>query len=84
VLLRPDLAIEILSPDGKPGETLERISDYLRSETADIWIVDPYGRRLFLAGPDGLRDIPELVAETALVGSVDFNTLFRQLDEAAD
>jgi len=84
VLLRPDLAIEILSPGDKPGETLERISDYLRSGTADIWIVDPYGRKVFVAGSDGLRDVPELVAETALVGSVDFNALFRQLDEAAD
>jgi Uma2 family endonuclease len=81
VLVRPDLAIEVLSKEDEPGETLARVSDYLASGTANIWIVDPYKRKLFIADHAGLREVPELVASTDLVGEVDFNELFRQLDE---
>jgi Uma2 family endonuclease len=84
VLVKPDLAIEVLSPDDEPGETLARVSDYLGSGTPQIWIVDPYKRKLFVADLGGIREVPDLVVATELVGSVDFGDLFRQLEEPAE
>lgn len=81
VLARPDLAIEVLCKDDEPGETLARASDFLSLGTPEIWFVDPYKRKLFIAGRQGIREVPELIASNALVGEVDFNELFRQLDE---
>jgi Uma2 family endonuclease len=37
----PDLAIEVLSPDDRPGRLSERIDFYLRAGTQLIWVVDP-------------------------------------------
>jgi Uma2 family endonuclease len=37
----PDLAVEVLSPDDRPGEVAARIADYLRAGTVAVWIVDP-------------------------------------------
>lgn len=37
----PDLAIEVLSPDDRPGRVARRIEYYLRSGVTLIWIVDP-------------------------------------------
>jgi Uma2 family endonuclease len=84
VLLKPDLAIEVLSPDDEPGETLAKVSDYLASGIPEIWIVDPYKRKLFVADLNGVREAPDLVVANELVGSVDFGELFRQLEEPAD
>jgi Uma2 family endonuclease len=84
VLTKPDLAIEVLSREDEPGDMLQRIGDYLQSGTPVIWVVDPYRRRLFAADHEGIHEIPDLVASMDLVGSVDFNELFRQLDEPAD
>ena len=84
VLLKPDLAIEVLSPDDEPAETLAKVSDYLGSGTPEIWIVDPYKRKLFVADLSGIREVPDLVVANELVGSVDFGELFRQLEEPAD
>ena len=83
-LQQPDLAIEILSREDEPGDTLARIGDYLRSGTPTVWIVDPYKRQLFIADYTGVRDVPELIAETDLVGRVDFKELFARLDEPAE
>jgi len=84
VLTKPDLAIEILSPEDKPADTLARVSDYLKSGTSQVWILDPYEHKLFVADHTGVREIPELVASSDLTGEVDFDDLFRQLDEPAD
>jgi Uma2 family endonuclease len=82
--VKPDLAIEVLSPDDEPAETLAKVSDYLASGIPEIWIVDPYKRKLFVADLNGVRELPDLVVANELVGSVDFGELFRQLEEPAD
>src|ERR1043165_8155110 len=46
ILTRPDLVIEIISPDDEPLEMLEKIGDYQRAGIPYIWIVDPYKRTL--------------------------------------
>jgi Uma2 family endonuclease len=41
----PDLAVEVLSPDDRPGEVLAKVADWLRAGTRLVWVVDP-DRRL--------------------------------------
>ena len=37
----PDLAVEVLSPDDRPGEVREKIDEYLEHGTAIVVVVDP-------------------------------------------
>lgn len=37
----PDLAVEILSPDDRPGEVVAKVADYVRAGTQAIWVLDP-------------------------------------------
>jgi Uma2 family endonuclease len=37
----PDLAVEILSPDDRPGEIEERLADYFAAGTRLVWVVEP-------------------------------------------
>ena len=39
--IQPDFAIEVLSPDSRPGRLAERVQFYLSSGTRLLWIVDP-------------------------------------------
>jgi Uma2 family endonuclease len=79
----PHLAIEIVSPDDEPAEMLAKIGEYLAMGIAHIWIADPYKRRVLEADARGIRESASRVVETDLVGSVDFNDLFAQLEEMA-
>lgn len=40
----PDLAVEVLSPDDRPGEVLEKVADWLKGGTSLIWVIDPERR----------------------------------------
>ena len=37
----PDLAIEILSPSNRPGETHAKVADYLAAGATLVWVIDP-------------------------------------------
>ena len=39
--LAPDLAVEVLSPDDRPGEVLTKVGDWLMAGARLVWIVDP-------------------------------------------
>jgi Uma2 family endonuclease len=39
--IAPDLAVEVLSPDNRPGDLDDRIADYLEAGTRMVWVVDP-------------------------------------------
>ena len=41
----PDLAVEVLSPDDRPGEVLEKVADYLNAGTHLVWVIDPDRRQ---------------------------------------
>jgi len=82
VLEKPDLVIEIVSPDDSPGEMLEKAGDYQAAGIPHIWIVDPYKRKLIAVASGEIRNCANLVAETDLVGAVDFAPLFSKLDRA--
>ena len=42
--LGPDLVVEVLSPDDRPGETLAKIGDWLEGGARLVWIIDPERR----------------------------------------
>ncbi len=61
----PDLAIEIVSPSNRPGETHAKVADYLAAGATLVWVIDPIHRlvavyRSLLAprriGADGVLD----------------------------
>ena len=37
----PDLAIEVLSPDDRPGRVAEKVAFYLRAGVPLTWVIDP-------------------------------------------
>ena len=39
--MAPDLAVEVLSPDDRPGEVLEKVGDWLNAGVRLAWVVDP-------------------------------------------
>ena len=43
--LAPDLVVEVLSPDDRPGEVLAKVADWLSAGTRLVWVVDPARRR---------------------------------------
>jgi Uma2 family endonuclease len=69
--LAPDLAVEVLSPDDRPGEVLAKVADWLEAGTRLVWVVDPRRRyaRVYRADggesrieADGALDGEEVVA----------------------
>jgi Uma2 family endonuclease len=40
----PDLAVEILSPNDRCRELLDKVGEYLQAGTRLVWVVDPDGR----------------------------------------
>jgi Uma2 family endonuclease len=83
VLSRPDLVVEILSPDDEVQEMLTKIGDYLAAGIPHIWVVDPYKRTVVEADQAGIRRLDSRKVSTPLVGEVDFAALFEQLAEPA-
>ena len=75
VLVRLDLAIEILSPDDEVPDMLAKVGDYLAAGIPHIWIVDPYKHTLAEADQAGIRRPTTLVLATPLVGEIDYISL---------
>ena len=55
--LAPDLAVEILSPDDRPGEMLGKVGEYLSAGTALVWVIDPDRRLARVYRADGTEQI---------------------------
>ncbi len=51
--LAPDLAVEVLSPDDRPGEVLAKVGDWLNAGTTIVWVIDPYRRNARHFAADG-------------------------------
>jgi Uma2 family endonuclease len=83
-MVRPDLVIEIVSPDDEPMGLLQKIADYQAAGIPHIWVVDPYKRKLIEADAGGMRRPTGMVLATPLVGEVDFAPLFAELDEPSE
>ena len=51
--LAPDLAVEVLSPDDRPGEVLAKVADWLDAGAKLVWVVDPARRLARVYRSDG-------------------------------
>jgi Uma2 family endonuclease len=47
----PDLAVEVLSPEDRPGELAARMRDYFAAGTRCVWVVDPDARTVTVHAP---------------------------------
>src|SRR3990172_377600 len=72
--LAPDLAVEVLSPDDRPGEILAKVGDWLSAGSQLVWVVDPVGRIARVFRADGtqsqLAETDALDGEDVLPGSL--------------
>lgn len=48
----PDLAVEVLSPSNRAGEIADKIRDYLRAGSRQVWVVDPERETVTVHCPD--------------------------------
>ncbi len=55
--LAPDLVVEVLSPDDRPGELLEKVADWLKAGTRLVWVVDPMRRVARVYRDDGSESL---------------------------
>lgn len=53
VELAPDLVVEVLSPDDRPGETLAKVGDWLQAGARLVWVIDPERRVARVYRADG-------------------------------
>jgi len=47
----PDLVVEVLSPDDRPGYVRDKIAEWLEAGTLACWVVDPRARTVTLHEP---------------------------------
>jgi len=47
----PDLAVEVLSPDDRPGYVREKVAEWLEAGTRAVWVVDPRDRTVTVHEP---------------------------------
>jgi Uma2 family endonuclease len=76
ILERPDLVIEIRSPDDTLKGASEKCAEYFEAAIPSIWVVDPYRKALYSCGPDGLRLLSDPMLVNNLTGTIDFSKLF--------
>ena len=55
--LAPDLVVEVLSPDDRPGEVLAKVGDWLSAGCRLVWVVDPERRVARVYRDDGTETI---------------------------
>ncbi|MHC4817264.1 MAG: Uma2 family endonuclease [Planctomycetota bacterium] len=60
----PDLAVEVLSPDDRPGYVREKVAEWLEAGTLAVWIVDPRERTVTVHEPG---QPPSVFAEAEMV-----------------
>jgi len=53
----PLIAIEILSPDDRFQEILDKLEEYRRWGVPHIWFVDPWQRKIYVYGDYGLQGV---------------------------
>ena len=70
--LAPDLVVEVLSPDDRPGEVLAKVADWLSAGTRLVWVIDPERSDARVYRQDGsiavLRESDALDGEGVLPG----------------
>jgi Uma2 family endonuclease len=56
----PDLAVEVLSPDDRPGYVKEKVAEWLEAGARAVWVVDPRKRTVTV---HGTRRKPRVLGE---------------------
>jgi Uma2 family endonuclease len=84
--LAPDLAVEVLSPDDRPGEVLQKVADWLTAGTRLVWVVDPIRALARVYRADGteslLGETDALLGEDVLPGfAYELGAVFRRRAE---
>lgn len=68
--IAPDLAIEVLSPEDRPRDVLDKVGECIGAGVRLVWVVDPATRRatvyrslteVHTVGPDGVLDGADVV-----------------------
>ena len=62
----PDLVVEVLGSDDRPGETLAKVGEWLNSGVRLVWVVDPAKQVARVYRADGSESL--LAADDALNG----------------
>jgi len=80
----PDLAIEVLSPDDRPGRVQRKIAHYMRSGVPLLWVIDPESERVTVwsqgAPPQDVSAPAKLSAAPVLANfELDLEALFAVL-----
>jgi Uma2 family endonuclease len=78
----PLLCVEILSPEDRMGDILEKVAEYAALGVADIWVIDPRKRLGYYASSSGLlksEDNVLRIAQSPIEISLD--ELFAEFDE---
>jgi len=60
----PLLCIEILSPDDRMSELLQKIGDYLEFGVRYVWVIDPDSRRTWVHTAEGSQEVRDPVLRT--------------------
>jgi Uma2 family endonuclease len=78
--LAPDLVVEVLSPNDRPGDVLAKVADWLSAGTKLVWVVDPErrlarayradGTEMTLTGDDALDGEDVLPGFSCPLGSI--------------
>ena len=64
--LAPDLVVEVLSSNDRPGEVLTKVADWLSAGTSLVWVIDPERRLGRVYRDDGSEQI--VAADQSLDG----------------
>ena len=86
VEIHPDIAIEVLSPDDRPGRVMEKVQFYLRAGVPITWVVDPEGEAIveYRPGREPVRYTAPFVIDVQPVlraFTLDVGRFFRTIHE---
>lgn len=73
--LAPDLVVEVLGTDDRPGDVLAKVADWLSAGTRLVWVVDPERRivRVYRAdGSESLLGTEDTLSGEAIVPGLAF------------
>jgi Uma2 family endonuclease len=76
----PLICIEVLSPDDREIDLIEKIEDYVAMGVPAIWIVDPRKRTLAMADANGIHQVEELTLQGTNV-RLTAAEIFAELDQ---
>ena len=74
----PLVVVEVLSPDDRLTEMLDRCQDYMTRGVAHIWVVDPEGK-VFTVDGGGLHVVTGDLCIPELAAEIRYDESFREL-----